>query len=236
MNPRKSFTLIELLVVVAIIAVLVAMLLPALSKARESAQAISCLGNLKQLALGSLMYADDNDDWAVPCFQKGPTYVTYYLYISWFESVLMYVGGPAKFESGFASKFTMPGVFFCPSNTELSKPMGQIIYDDLGTDGFAVSNYGYNGRLGGEFWVSPEHPEYRMRKISRCQAPSETVTMGDCMALYWEVNSVSWMFRFSQRHAPNDNIAFVDGHAGTFNPLTTTNDTWNSSFLLFDWD
>ncbi|MFH1855114.1 MAG: DUF1559 domain-containing protein [bacterium] len=62
MSTRKGFTLIELLVVIAIIAILAAILFPVFAKAREKARQTSCLSNVKQLALGMIMYVQDYDE------------------------------------------------------------------------------------------------------------------------------------------------------------------------------
>src|SRR2546429_8345030 len=69
---RRGFTLIELLVVIAIIAILAAMLLPVLSKARQKTVGISCMNNLKQLTIGFLMYPSDYGEYLLGCLDKLP--------------------------------------------------------------------------------------------------------------------------------------------------------------------
>lgn len=86
---HKKFTLIELLIVIAIIAILASILLPALSKARESAHRSACLNNLKQLGLASMQYSSDYNDYIVPSGTPG-------WQRRWFDLLFPYLGNNKK--------------------------------------------------------------------------------------------------------------------------------------------
>ena len=116
----RKFTLIELLVVIAIIAILAAMLLPALNNARDRARGTQCLSNLKQQGTAFHMYFSDHKDWIPPYYRAGNASLDT-SHQMWPVLLFPYVGYPnleresrAASTSSYSLKF-MPTVFKCPS-------------------------------------------------------------------------------------------------------------------------
>ena len=154
---RQGFTLIELLVVIAIIAILAAMLLPALSKAKERALRVNCASNLRQIGIGLFSYASDESDKLPPNRVNATSGSVWYPYEVGRKSGTSWSSGPHNLGSLWITKNIPDGkVFYCPSSRRFpgnfrydtyaqndNWPFGQPTSDPAYNNGIIRAGYSY---------------------------------------------------------------------------------------------
>ena len=216
-RPNRAFTLIELLVVTAIIAILAALLLPALSRAKAKAQSVKCKNNLHQLGIALRLYVGDFDAYPYSAYTPASNQRNLFL---WFDGLAPYVAN-AKWGEG---------VFDCPNyqwkaseghgfTNGFEWPGGDYAYNGAGRSPTVLNGNWIRAGLGPSVIATGNH---RPVRDSDVRAPADLYAIGDSRVTVWANGWIigPWTYPpallyepiMKMPHSTLFNIVLADGH------------------------
>ncbi|MBO5760537.1 MAG: prepilin-type N-terminal cleavage/methylation domain-containing protein [Lentisphaeria bacterium] len=214
---KRKFTLIELLVVIAIIAILAGMLLPTLKQARETAQKVACVNQMKSLGNYSALYSNDFKDFIphVPSNSENKNWATNDLTNNWIGGIPYMVNygwntHPASDKKSHTSIYKCPAQTYAGQGSNIPK-WREDYYARLSYGWNRDYNSGYQGRF---FKLGTD-----IKKSSQIFYLIETRYLETGKDHYvWEAieNARAWSYIYGQRHNNTGNLLFFDGHVSSW--------------------
>ncbi|MCK4998522.1 MAG: type II secretion system protein [Anaerohalosphaera sp.] len=240
MNKRRGFTLIELLVVISIIAMLLAILMPALGKVKEKARGIICRTNIKSMQLATILYTEANDG-------KMPIYDLSGLWVNLLSEYLEDMD-----DARYCPSTTINKKFNSSTNYEWGSSKKSWIWN-MGTSEPEYGSYGINSW----FYTLKNYPNSvdgrrYFRNMNSVRSPARTPVFSDCLwidvgardtdtcpadlSLNGSPNSGGRMSMYLiDRHGDYGNHGFADGHQETVDLGALWSLKWYNSFKTVQW-